>query len=101
VWVFAEQVVVRGLVIPVPEARETAKANPSFTRSIANARLFSWSVRLLRVTRSPVWKVWNLPGCFFRACASVRRASGFVQTGFWEIARDESPILHEWSANRK
>ena len=32
-----------------------------------------------------VWKVWNLPDCFLRARESVRRASGFVQTGFWEV----------------
>jgi hypothetical protein len=30
---------------------------------------------------SPVGKVWNLPDCFLRARESVRRASGFVQTG--------------------
>jgi len=32
-----------------------------------------------------VWKVQNLPDCFLRARESVRRASGFVQTGNLEV----------------
>ena len=59
-------------------------AHRSKHESIASGWLHR-SARPILPQASPVWKVWNLPDCFLRARESVRRASGFVQTGIWEV----------------
>jgi hypothetical protein len=75
----------------LPEAAFVKKAVIDAHRSKHESIASGWlhrSARPILPQASPVWKVWNLPDCFLRARESVRRASGFVQTGFWEVRRD-------------
>lgn len=69
----------------LPEAAFVKKAiidaHRSTLKSIASG-MPSSSARPIRPQASPVLKVWDLPDCFLRARERVRRASGFVQTGF-------------------
>src|SRR5208282_1085061 len=75
----------------LPEAdfvkKAVIEAHRSKHESIASGWLHG-SARPILPQASLVWKVWNLPDCFLRARESVRRASGFVQVGFGEIAID-------------
>jgi hypothetical protein len=81
----------------LPEAAFVNKtvidAHRSKHESIASGWLHR-SARPILPQASTLWKVWNLPDCFLRARESVRRASGFVQTGLWEVIAmfsDECP----------
>jgi hypothetical protein len=64
---------VKRVVIDAQRSKHESIASGSFPRS----------ARPILPQASPVWKVWNFPDCFPRARESVRRASGFVQVGFW------------------
>jgi hypothetical protein len=72
----------------LPEADFVKKAVIEAHRSKHESIASGWlhrSARPILPQASMVWKVWNLPDCFLRARESVRRASGFVQVGLWEI----------------
>jgi hypothetical protein len=75
----------------LPEAAFVKKAVIDAHRSKHESIASGWlhrSARPILPQASPLWKVWNFPDCFLRARESVRRASGFVQTGFEEVAPD-------------
>jgi len=57
--------------------------SPDCDFTVAQDRCF------LKPRRSGSGKVWNFPDCFLRARESVRRASGFVQTGKPDIIGSE------------
>ncbi len=68
----------------LPEAAFVKKAVIDAHRSKHESIASGWlhrNARPILSQASPVWKVWNLPDCFLRVRESVRRASGFVQTG--------------------
>jgi hypothetical protein len=70
----------------LPEAAFVKKAVIDAHRSKHESIASGWlhrSARPILPQASTVWKVWNLKDCFLRARESVRRASGFVQTGLW------------------
>ena len=72
----------------LPEAAFVKKAVIDAHRSKHESIASGWlhrSARPILPQASPVWKVWNLPDCCLRARESVRRASGFVQTGNSEV----------------
>jgi hypothetical protein len=74
----------------LPEAAFVKKAVIDAHRSKHESIASGWlhrSARPILPQASPVRKVWNLPDCFLRARESVRRASGFVQTGLWEVVK--------------
>ena len=73
-----------------PEAAFVKKAVIDAHRSKHESIASGWlhrSARPILPQASPVRKVGNLPDCFLRARESVRRASGFVQTGFREVSK--------------
>src|SRR5215469_18104492 len=72
----------------LPEAAFVKKVAINARRSKHESMASGWfhrSPRPILPQASPVWKAWNFPDCLFRARESVRRASGFVQTGFETI----------------
>src|ERR1035438_209150 len=77
----------------LPEAAFVKEAVLDAHRSKHESIASGWlhrSARPILPQASPVWKVWNLPDCFLRARESVRRSSGFVQTGFSEVGHFKS-----------
>jgi hypothetical protein len=74
----------------LPEAAFVEKVVIDAHRSKHESMASGWFHRTARPILPQASPVWNLPDCFLRARESVRRASGFVQTGLWETPQPGS-----------